>query len=157
MTRPVWRKRVKVIGLMLCLMMLGLWVFSVMFAASYAPASNQWHIDVGNGRIGFSATPLISPGWYCESQYAYVKSTAMQRTWIDFAFLCLGYGLPSKDGAGDPYTPIWLLVAAVGFPTAILWWRDRRPKAGFCKVCKYDLTGNVSGRCPECGKAVDRR
>lgn len=23
--------------------------------------------------------------------------------------------------------------------------------AGFCMMCGYDLTGNVSGRCPECG------
>ncbi|MCH7725448.1 MAG: hypothetical protein IH991_03040 [Planctomycetes bacterium] len=52
-------------------------------------------------------------------------------------------------------TPIWLLVVAVGFPTAFLWWRDRRPKAGFCKVCKYDLTCNVSGTCPECGTAIE--
>ncbi|MCH8243527.1 MAG: hypothetical protein IH897_13095 [Planctomycetes bacterium] len=54
------------------------------------------------------------------------------------------------------FVPVWLLVVAVGFPTAILWWRDRRLKAGFCKVCKYDLTGNVSGTCPECGTAVGR-
>ncbi len=24
----------------------------------------------------------------------------------------------------------------------------------FCRVCGYDLTGNVSGRCPECGTAI---
>jgi predicted Zn-ribbon and HTH transcriptional regulator len=23
-----------------------------------------------------------------------------------------------------------------------------------CQKCGYDLTGNVSGRCPECGEAV---
>ena len=31
--------------------------------------------------------------------------------------------------------------------------RERRP-AGLCRKCGYDLTGNVSGVCPECGKGV---
>lgn|GEM_PF-1870560 len=26
---------------------------------------------------------------------------------------------------------------------------------GFCQKCDYDLTGNTSGVCPECGEAVD--
>ena len=31
------------------------------------------------------------------------------------------------------------------------WWRRRR---GRCVTCDYDLTGNRSGRCPECGDRV---
>ena len=31
--------------------------------------------------------------------------------------------------------------------------RDRR-KAGQCQDCGYDLTGNESGACPECGRQV---
>jgi tRNA(Ile2) C34 agmatinyltransferase TiaS len=27
----------------------------------------------------------------------------------------------------------------------------RNPKPGICANCGYDLTGNASGRCPECG------
>lgn len=27
-------------------------------------------------------------------------------------------------------------------------------RAGFCIACGYDLTGNVSGVCPECGEAI---
>ncbi|MDB5171993.1 MAG: hypothetical protein JWN51_766 [Phycisphaerales bacterium] len=27
----------------------------------------------------------------------------------------------------------------------------RRVVAGLCPICGYDLTGNVSGTCPECG------
>lgn len=25
-----------------------------------------------------------------------------------------------------------------------------------CRKCRYDLTGNVSGRCPECGETINR-
>lgn len=47
---------------------------------------------------------------------------------------------------------LWIF-AAVG--TFI---RRRRPapaNPGICRHCGYDLTGNVSGRCPECGRAVN--
>ncbi|UCG15480.1 MAG: hypothetical protein JSV19_09300 [Phycisphaerales bacterium] len=49
-----------------------------------------------------------------------------------------------------------LLTAAVllGLLTAMLWHRDRRPPMGHCQNCAYDLTGNVSGVCPECGNAI---
>lgn len=30
----------------------------------------------------------------------------------------------------------------------------RRLRAGHCGACGYDLTGNLSGRCPECGTAT---
>ena len=29
-----------------------------------------------------------------------------------------------------------------------------KPDKGRCKCCGYDLTGNVSGRCPECGTTI---
>lgn len=30
------------------------------------------------------------------------------------------------------------------------------PDNRYCRVCGYDLTGNVSGRCPECGTEIPR-
>ena len=30
----------------------------------------------------------------------------------------------------------------------------RRERLGLCPSCGYDLTGNVSGTCPECGRPV---
>lgn len=43
--------------------------------------------------------------------------------------------------------------------TEIVWlkYRTREPFAPagrYCRVCGYDLTGNVSGRCPECGTEI---
>lgn len=31
---------------------------------------------------------------------------------------------------------------------------DRPPPKGFCRGCEYNLTGNVSGICPECGTPI---
>jgi predicted amidophosphoribosyltransferase len=50
---------------------------------------------------------------------------------------------------------VLLLIAAV--PTVLLWWRDRRIPPGHCQNCGYDLTGNVSGICPECGQPAEDR
>jgi hypothetical protein len=36
------------------------------------------------------------------------------------------------------------------------WIGWRRWFAGRCIKCGYDLTGNKSGRCPECGEVTDR-
>ena len=52
---------------------------------------------------------------------------------------------------------IWL-IGAFAIPPATrllnMTRRWRRAKAGVCTRCSYDLTGNVSGVCPECGTAV---
>jgi hypothetical protein len=61
------------------------------------------------------------------------------------------------------YVPGWFLLA-VSLPYPVTWLarrvrrpslRERRLRAGLCLQCGYDLRGNVSGTCPECGeKAV---
>ena len=50
--------------------------------------------------------------------------------------------------------PHWFVLLILAVPMAYLWWRDRRPPPGHCRACGYDLTGNVSGICPECGEKV---
>jgi hypothetical protein len=53
--------------------------------------------------------------------------------------------------------PLWIPFMLITIPTAFLWWLDRRRiPAGHCQHCGYDLTGNVSGRCPECGTPIER-
>lgn len=50
--------------------------------------------------------------------------------------------------------PFWLIALMLAIPTVILWRLDRRVPPGRCRMCRYDLTGNVSGVCPECGTDV---
>jgi hypothetical protein len=47
--------------------------------------------------------------------------------------------------------PLWPPLVVLLVPTLWLWHRDRRIPPGHCRKCGYNLTGNVSGRCPECG------
>ena len=51
------------------------------------------------------------------------------------------------------WVPLWIPFLLIAIPTVIAWRRDRRPKPGHCR-CGYDLTGNVSGVCPECGEVT---
>ncbi len=53
--------------------------------------------------------------------------------------------------------PLLVLLAFTSIPTAFLWWLDRRRIApGHCQKCGYNLTGNTSGICPECGEKVSQ-
>ena len=47
--------------------------------------------------------------------------------------------------------PLGLVLGAIG---GLIYSRAReknKPKPGSCLTCSYDLTGNTSGTCPECG------
>jgi len=51
--------------------------------------------------------------------------------------------------------PLWLPLAVLVVSIAVLRWRQRsRGIPEDCNVCGYDLTGNVSGICPECGTPI---
>ena len=59
-------------------------------------------------------------------------------------------------GRGSRYVfvPIYAVFLAVAIPTMLVWrFGSKRVKPGHCQ-CGYDLSGNVSGRCPECGRGV---
>ena len=50
--------------------------------------------------------------------------------------------------------PLWIVFVVVTVPSLLGAWLYRKTSLGHCQNCGYDLTGNVSGVCPECGKAV---
>ncbi|GMU24134.1 MAG: hypothetical protein AMXMBFR13_42110 [Phycisphaerae bacterium] len=55
------------------------------------------------------------------------------------------------QGGGSVVLPLWIAFLLVALPTAVLWWRDRRFPPGHCPQCGYNLTGNTSAVCSECG------
>lgn len=75
---------------------------------------------------------------------------------------CNRYGLSTTRVRRALRVPLWaLFIALSGYPTIALVcgplrrWRRRRH--ALCLKCGYDLTGNISGTCPECGSKVEQR
>ena len=55
--------------------------------------------------------------------------------------------------------PFWLISLLLGLYPMVAFVRGpyrryRRRRKGLCLKCAYDLTGNVSGVCPECGEKI---
>jgi len=52
--------------------------------------------------------------------------------------------------------PDWSLIgiAAIGAVPILLRIGSRRKRASICRRCSYNLTGNTSGTCPECGTRI---
>lgn len=51
---------------------------------------------------------------------------------------------------------IWVFALLSGLPTALLFYLDRHRAPGHCATCGYNLRGNTTAICPECGSAVDK-
>jgi hypothetical protein len=72
-----------------------------------------------------------------------------------FAWMAMPFVGSKQWGTGqDWHVPLHIPLLFVALPTGYLFWRDRRYQSLSCQGCGYDLTGNVSGACPECGQTV---
>ncbi|HEY3243573.1 MAG TPA: hypothetical protein VGM03_09500 [Phycisphaerae bacterium] len=49
------------------------------------------------------------------------------------------------------FIPLSIILVLIAIPSLTAWRRSRLPQPGFCARCGYNLTGNTSGVCPECG------
>ena len=75
-----------------------------------------------------------------------------------FAWRKTRVGSPNRHS--ELSVPTLFLLALLGaYPTYVIVrsWRaspKRRRRRGLCLKCAYDLTGNESGVCPECGEGI---
>ncbi len=63
--------------------------------------------------------------------------------------------LKSSGGGTVLDFPLWCATLPLAIATALLWYADRkRIPPGHCRRCGYNLQGNTSGKCPECGEPL---
>lgn len=131
-------------------------------------------------RIGVAVCVLIvvatvvSCGWGVEIVYAgwavsletgsvTVWPDPDQRVWVAEAggYLSFWYTKWQRSGRSrGPWLtirsyPTWIFLLAAMIPTVLAWERLYRYPPGHCQNCGYNLTGNVSGKCSECGTAIE--
>ena len=110
------------------------------------PRTTTYHIWLFNGTLAFYEQYYGGP----VPTYDIFKIPTDR--WTPF-FGQAGHG-PGRERT--VFVPLWIPLLLVAIPTAFLWWRDRRRRIppGHCRKCGYNLTGNVSGVCSECGEKV---
>ena len=91
----------------------------------------------GHVRKNFRLPSQFSSGWW----------------WPDSHYL-IPNGSTNQYGDLTAMVPLWIPLIILAIPAVGLWRRYCRPLPGHCSRCRYDLTGNSSGVCPECGTTV---
>ena len=66
-----------------------------------------------------------------------------------------GIGVIGNTRRFQVFAPFWQVASGTAILPSI-WFlsRFKRARKGYCPTCFYDLTGNASGICPECGTPV---
>jgi len=110
-----------------------------MIRSIVTPPGFRWGVSSSKTDIHYPSPPTNSPRWLMK---------------------VIGIGWGSYLG---PYSirslifPAWIPVILTAVLPTVWLIRprgSRRPPLGFCQNCGYNLTGNVSGICPECGTAI---
>ncbi len=158
------RRILKWVGLVACLAVAVLKVSSLFYFVGWHARSNDLH-----------HVYLVQTEYLAVKVSVDVNKEPIQRRYATGGFVCAGpmgwvpeqfHWWPRVDVVdrwNDPTVqyrhsalciPLWMPLLPLAICTGILWYRDRRPPRGHCQRCGYDLAGNESGVCPECGEVV---
>ena len=176
--QPARQRRIR-IGLYVCVFLLCLWIASFFMLIGWAFETPEGFVAGGVGRgCGFfiwrSEDRFVVQGQeqkvgFAHDAYLLHRSlfpVSLIRThkWRD-----LGLVFPEFDREFSPYPhdneagshrlwitiPLWCLLIISVIPTVLMLRRHRSiARQGCCQRCGYDLQGNESGRCPECGTPI---
>lgn len=146
----IWSK----VGLILALCIITCFLISLNWDLGYI---NTFGISIENGAICiipsvpeeiFSLGGL-SPGFS-------IDRVTSEVGWLTSLLFTDVYWWPKTSKIGDMrfiYLPLWipLIISLIPFFVYQLKYKTQR---GYCKQCNYDLKGNESGSCPECGSKI---
>jgi hypothetical protein len=142
-----WVRRVCLAG---ALIWIAVWMSSLC-AYIRVPYTSSSAWGVGGGNLFHHSGPDTATN---------VLPLTFEAVWNGFTFTAGDLGMTSYFAGRAPgrasITKTWPtlpFLLALLIPTGVLWWLGPQHfPPGCCKTCGYNLTGNVSGRCPECGK-----
>lgn len=163
-------RRLKWLGLIFCALILAAWLASSQYYLSWIGGRRGFYCSYGRvvymeqlpiafvTALGPAFTPPGTP-LSIQGQRRTVVPTKQPNwifistpEWVKDSF----FGWPSfRPRPTKVRLPLWCVLLPSVVLTALLWWSDR-PTPGHCRKCGYNLTGNVSGVCPECGTPIPK-
>ncbi len=140
-------------GLALSLLIVLAWAASMLWWVGHYRDVNAWRVgaELVKGHLTLECSGPEQPqepfwGSFPLSPY----SDRYRMFWRPYANR---YLLGTSTVVRSLVLPLYIPFLIFAIPTGYLWWRDRRRiPPGHCQKCGYNLTGNVSGVCPECGE-----
>jgi hypothetical protein len=151
--RRQWRTRrvTKWLGTGACVLLIAAFAASAIVVTRIYYLSPPFvSIELGSGAVavamlGSEAEPLFRPGALGTFGVDYYQPVPAMNSWR-YAAMPIFH----RAWGTNISIPLWIPLLPIAALTAWLWRLDRRRRApGACR-CGYDLTGNTSGRCPEC-------
>lgn len=135
--------------IILGLVMLIVWIISGWYWIYYAGSAHLLSVSRGCLFVEPKDPECILPGFFwlpkpTDPELHLAKIDLVWRPKVEFV-----------PNAGFALTfPLWIppFVCTIFVVLATL--RIRKEMGGHCRRCRYCLTGNVSGRCPECGSLI---
>ena len=146
---------VTVLSLLVCVAAIVTWARSLRVGDCVSVRLGPRIVYVTSEGGSYACSTFVRPGargvrWGWGSYAKRCRAARAARSLVHFAF-------GPEAGAHDFVVPQWIVPAVfVALPAARISRRSRRRRASgsACRGCGYDLTGNVSGVCPECGYDV---
>ena len=149
-SRPRPRRIAKWTGLIACVLIVVAWAGVTSRGWGVAWYSKESFIVFGDGHLVVER--FLASG---QPDFGFWHWGVLQTGQLRY-----GFRWPQVQGLSSfrrwrVFLPLWLPLLVIAIPSALLWHRDRRRiPPGHCQQCGYDLTGNESGVCSECGETV---
>jgi hypothetical protein len=145
-----FRPTAKILATTACFATLMLWQVALLLDAGYVMSWGGWvYMSDGAVEIGYTPSPRYTGLRLFEFRdfpplWSWDRMQWWPRTWNN-----------QITGSLEAIRiPLWLLYAISVAAAACVFAKLRAPSYHFCHSCSYNLTGNESGICPECGEPV---
>jgi len=139
-------------GIVACGLLLAVWAGSI-WHGIWLNSGDGWMLELTDSAIRLEVDRSRHDAWFSSAGYVFIGRNPHGRFLL--RFVPHTWDIQGPRGhtlRGGGTLPLWYLLVPIAVLTGRSVWRHRRrPLPGHCEQCRYDLTGNVSGVCPECG------
>lgn len=142
-----WR-RIRAVGAAACLVVGVIYILSLK-RNIYWSVGTRTYLGVSAGGLWLGWNPAGVPGFGRNNNLTWWPVDLGPSGQVFWWFRLISGPSPFSG-----FAPLWVPLLAVAVPTGFAWWPRSRFPHGHCQYCGYDLAGNTTGVCSECGKAA---